>query len=38
MAETLRQAHMVVPNWPHHVIQRGHNKQIVFRSNDDYGY
>jgi hypothetical protein len=25
----------VVQNWPHHVIQRGHNKRVVFRSNAD---
>jgi hypothetical protein len=22
-------------NWPHHVIQRGHNKRVVFRSTAD---
>jgi REP element-mobilizing transposase RayT len=25
----------VVQNWPHHVIQRGHNQRVVFRSDAD---
>jgi putative transposase len=33
-----RQGRVVVPNWPHHVIQRGHNTQGVFRCDDDYAY
>ncbi len=33
-----RQGRVVLPNWPHHVIQRGHNKQVVFRSDEDYAY
>jgi putative transposase len=36
LAEMPRQGRVVVPNWPHHVIQGGHNKQVVFRPDDDY--
>lgn len=31
-----RRARIVLPNCPHHVIQRGHNRQVVFASDDDY--
>ena len=33
-----RTARIVVPNIPHHIVQRGHNKQTVFVSDDDYKY
>ena len=33
-----RTARIVIPNYPHHIIQRGHNRQTVFASNDDYCY
>lgn len=33
-----RMARIVVPNTPHHIVQRGHNKQVVFVSDDDYQY
>ncbi|MDA3903973.1 MAG: transposase [Desulfuromusa sp.] len=33
-----RTARIVIPNYPHHIIQRGHNRQTVFASDDDYGY
>ena len=33
-----RTARIVLPNYPHHIIQRGHNRQIVFASNEDYLY
>jgi len=33
-----RKARIVVPNTPHHIVQRGHNKQLVFVSDDDYQY
>nr|WP_320051163.1 transposase [uncultured Desulfuromonas sp.] len=33
-----RSARLVIPNYPHHVIQRGHNRQTVFASDDDYSY
>jgi hypothetical protein len=31
----LRQGRVVVPNWPQRIIQLGHNKQVVFRSDAD---
>ena len=31
-----RQARLVIPHFPHHVIQRGHNRQVVFARDDDY--
>ncbi len=31
-----RQARLVLPNCPHHVIQRGHNRQVVFAGDNDY--
>lgn len=31
-----RMARVVLPNYPHHVVQRGHNRQAVFV--DDYAY
>lgn len=33
-----RSARIVIPNYPHHVIQRGHNRQTVFAGDDDYRY
>jgi len=33
-----RSARVVIPNTPHHVVQRGHNRQAVFFSDDDYNY
>lgn len=33
-----RQSRFVLPNCPHHVIQRGHNRQSVFVGDDDYLY
>lgn len=33
-----RQARLILPNCPHHIIQRGHNKQVVFASDEDYSY
>ena len=29
---------IVVPSFPHHVVQRGHNKQVVFAEEADYRY
>lgn len=29
-------ARIIVPNTPHHIVQRGHNKQAVFFGLDDY--
>jgi putative transposase len=33
-----RTARIVVPNTPHHVIQRGHNRHTVFVHDQDYRY
>jgi putative transposase len=33
-----RQARVVLPNTPHHIMQRGHNRQVVFVSDDDFQY
>ena len=31
-----RQPRIVLPNCPHHIIQRGHNRSTVFFGDDDY--
>jgi putative transposase len=31
-----RQPRLVLPNQPHHVIQRGNNRQLIFRDDEDY--
>lgn len=33
-----RQSRIVLPNCPHHIIQRGHNRQLVFLGAEDYSY
>lgn len=33
-----RLSRIILPNRPHHIIQRGHNKQDIFLSDDDYLY
>ena len=33
-----RQARIVVANTAHHIIQRGHNRQVIFASDADYNY
>ncbi len=33
-----RLGRVVLPNYPHHVVQRGHNKQVVFAEEADYRY
>ncbi|MHB8709145.1 MAG: REP-associated tyrosine transposase [Desulfuromonadales bacterium] len=33
-----RSGRLVLPDWPHHVIQRGHNRQPVFTDDDDFAY
>ena len=33
-----RTARIVVMGYPHHIIQRGHNRQVVFASDEDYQY
>ena len=32
-----RTARVVIANQPHHIVQRGHNRQVVFAHADDYG-
>ena len=31
-----RMARIVLPNYPHHVVQRGHNRQAVFAEDEDF--
>ena len=31
-----RMGRVVLPNYPHHVVQRGHNRQVVFASETDF--
>jgi putative transposase len=33
-----RQARVIVPGLPHHIVQRGHNRQAVFVETRDYEY
>jgi putative transposase len=33
-----RHARLVLPHTPHHSMQRGHNRQVVFAREDDYAY
>ena len=33
-----RTSRVVLANYPHHIIQRGHNKQVVFAATEDYEY
>lgn len=33
-----RMARVVIPNYPHHVTQRGNRRQITFFCEDDYLY
>jgi hypothetical protein len=33
-----RTSRVVISDYPHHVIQRGHNRQTVFASDEDYQY
>lgn len=33
-----RQARLVIPHRPHHIIQRGHNRQVIFAQDQDYHY
>ncbi|CDI95053.1 transposase-like p;rotein [Pseudomonas aeruginosa PA38182] len=30
------QGRVVLPNYPLHVVQRGHNRQVVFAEDEDY--
>ena len=31
-----RMGRVVLPNYPHHVVQRGHNRQVVFAGEADF--
>lgn len=33
-----RMGRVILPGYPHHIVQRGHNKQAVFAEPDDYQY
>jgi len=33
-----RRARIIVPNVPHHIVQRGHNRDAVFSGEDDFRY
>lgn len=33
-----RTSRVVLPNYPHHIIQRGHNRAVVFAGDEDYLY
>lgn len=33
-----RTARIVLPGYPHHVVQRGHNRQVVFAREHDFRY
>jgi len=33
-----RKARVVVPYYPHHIVQRGHNRNAVFVADDDYQF
>ena len=31
-----RVGRVILPNYPHHVVQLGHNRQVVFVESEDY--
>lgn len=31
-----RQARIILKNTPHHIVQHGHNREVLFIENDDY--
>lgn len=33
-----RTGRVLVPNHAHHIVQRGHNRQVVFAERHDYQY
>jgi REP-associated tyrosine transposase len=33
-----RRARLIVPGYPHHIVQRGHNRSVVFAGEEDYQY
>lgn len=34
----LRKARILVPNYLHHIVQRGHNRKVVFLTDEDYQF
>ena len=33
-----RTGRIVLPNYPHHIVQRGHNRSVVFAADHDFGF
>ena len=33
-----RSGRLVLPGYPHHIVQRGHNRQVIFAEDRDYNY
>jgi putative transposase len=33
-----RKARVLVANYPHHIVQRGHNRNVVFVADEDYRF
>jgi REP-associated tyrosine transposase len=33
-----RLGRVVLPDFPHHIVQRGHNRQVVFAAQQDFKY
>jgi len=33
-----RKARILVPDYPHHIVQRGHNRKVVFLTDEDYQF
>jgi len=33
-----RKARVVLPHTPHHIVQRGHNRQVVFDDPGDFSF
>lgn len=33
-----RKARVLVPNCPHHIVQRGHNRKAIFLADQDYQF
>lgn len=31
-----RMERVVLPSYPHHIVQRGHNRQVVFAQEEDF--
>ena len=33
-----RQGRIILPNTPHHIRQRGHNRDVIFNGDEDFEY